>query len=205
MRIFLIRHTESIGNRQKVYAGMTDFDLTEKGLSQIRGVITKFTKMIEPTSHYFLYSSPLRRCTLLSDAIGELIGESKIVDRRLQETNFGLFEGKTYTDLLNEVPEVIEKWNEDLIHFQIPNGESLKQCAERVNTFCHDIRLKNEDVIVVSHGGIMKLLLLNLLNLDLSHFWKFYTSNGCIIEIEYNDGFGFLKNINQLNKEDGET
>ncbi|PEC49277.1 hypothetical protein COJ46_05740 [Bacillus sp. AFS077874] len=199
MRIFLIRHTESIGNRQKVYAGMTDFNLTEKGLSQIGGVITQFTKMIEPTSHYTLYSSPLRRCTLLSDAIEELIGESKIVDHRLQETNFGLFEGKSYTDLLNEVPEVVEKWNEDLIHFQIPNGESLKQCAERVNTFCHDIRSKNEDVMVVSHGGIMKLLLLNLLNLDLSHFWKFYTSNGCIIEIEYNDGFGFLKNIIQLN------
>lgn len=199
MRIFLIRHTESIGNRQKVYAGMTDFDLTEKGLSQIGDVITQFTKMIEPTSRYTLYSSPLRRCTLLSDAIEDLIGESKTVDYRLQETNFGLFEGKTYTDLLNEVPEVVEKWNEDLIHFQIPNGESLKQCAERVNTFCHDIRSKNEDVIVVSHGGIMKLLLLNLLHLDLSHFWKFYTSNGCIIEIEYNDGFGFLKNIIQLN------
>ncbi|PGS55825.1 histidine phosphatase family protein [Bacillus sp. AFS041924] len=199
MRIFLIRHTESIGNKQKVYAGMTDFDLTERGLSQIGDVITQLTKMIDPTSRYTLYSSPLRRCTILSDAIGELIRETSIVEPRLKETNFGVFEGKSYTDLLNEVPEIVEKWNQDLIHFQIPNGESLAQCAKRVDTFCRDIRLKNEDLIVVSHGGIMKLLLLNLLKLDLSHFWKVYTSNGCIIEIEYNDGFGFLKHIIQLN------
>ena len=67
MKVILIRHTESFGNKQKVYAGVTDFDLTERGLSQIGDVITQFTKMIDPTSHYTLYSSPLRRCTLLSE------------------------------------------------------------------------------------------------------------------------------------------
>lgn len=199
MRILLIRHTESVGNQKKVYAGTTDFDLTETGIHQMKNVITQLSNMINPTLHYTLYSSPLSRCTVLSDAIEGLIRQNKVIDSRLLETNFGLFEGKSYSELLNEIPEIVEKWNKDLINYQIPNGESLKQCADRVNDFCHEILLKDEDVVVVSHGGIIKLLVLNLLNLDLSHFWKFFTSNGCIIEIEHNDGFGFLKNSIQLN------
>ncbi|MFB7138845.1 histidine phosphatase family protein [Gottfriedia sp. NPDC056225] len=199
MRIILIRHTESIGNKQKVYAGKTDFDLTEAGLLQMKKVVSQLSKMIDSTSNYTLYSSPLRRCKALSEEIEMLTGVSQKIDSRIHETNFGLFEGKSYAELLKEVPEIVEKWNKDLINFQIPNGESLKQCADRVNEFVREMIALNEDIIVVTHGGIMKLLLLNFLHLDLSQFWKFYTSNGCIIEIEYNDDFGFLKNIIQLN------
>ncbi|WP_088067211.1 histidine phosphatase family protein [Gottfriedia luciferensis] len=199
MRIFLIRHTESIGNKQQVYAGMTDYELTENGLNQMKNVVAQFSKIIDRTSSYHLYSSPLSRCTLLSDEIEAIIEKSKMIDNRLRETNFGLFEGKSYVELVNEFPEIIDAWNEDLIHYQIPNGESLFQCSERVNEFCNEIILKNEDSIIVSHGGIIKLLLLSILGLDLDHFWKVYTGNGCIIEIEYNNGFGFLRNIIQLN------
>ncbi|PEL05179.1 histidine phosphatase family protein [Bacillus sp. AFS017336] len=199
MKVILIRHTESIGNKQKVYAGKTDFDLTETGLLQMKKVVTQLAKMIDSTSNYTLYSSPLRRCTALSEEIELFTGATKKIDRRLHETNFGVFEGKSYAELLKEMPEVVEKWNEDLLNFQIPNGESLKQCAERVNVFVREMTAINEDIIVVTHGGIMKLLLLNFLHLDLNQFWKFYTGNGCIIEIEYNNGFGFLKNIIQHN------
>ncbi|PEJ56185.1 hypothetical protein CN692_18605 [Bacillus sp. AFS002410] len=199
MKVILIRHTESIGNKQKVYAGKTDFDLTETGLLQMKKVVTQLAKMIDSTSNYTLYSSPLRRCTALSEEIELFTGATKKIESRLHETNFGVFEGKSYADLLKEMPEIVEKWNEDLLNFQIPNGESLKQCAERVNVFVREMTAINEDIIVVTHGGIMKLLLLNFLHLDLNQFWKFYTGNGCIIEIEYNDGFGFLKNIIQHN------
>jgi alpha-ribazole phosphatase len=198
MRVYLIRHTESIGNQRKVYAGTTDFTLTEKGKVQIQDVLKQLTKMINKASKTNLYSSPLLRCTLLSDEIEALLGVTKKVDDRLSETNFGLFEGKTYAELQTELPKEIEKWNQDFIHYQIPNGESLKQSTIRIDAFCQDIILKNEDVVVVSHGGMIKLILLNLLNLQIDHFWKFFTSNGSIIEIEYNDGFGYLKNIIQL-------
>jgi len=198
MRIILIRHTESIGNKMKVYAGSTDYELTEDGITQIHDVVNQLERILDKESIDNLYSSPLQRCTILSEEIGKLIGLTKHIDNRLSETNFGLFEGKTYNDLKNEFPEILDKWNKDIIHFQIPKGESLIMCEERISSFCEELKWKNEDSIIVSHGGIIKLILLNLLNLDINHFWKFFTSNGCIIEIEHNEGFGYLKNIIQL-------
>ncbi|WP_179194806.1 histidine phosphatase family protein [Bacillus sp. EAC] len=198
MRIILIRHTESIGNKMKVYAGSTDYELTEYGITQIHVVVNQLERILDKESIYNLFSSPLQRCTILSEEIGKSIGVEKHIDNRLSETNFGLFEGKTYNDLINEFPEILDKWNKDIIHFQIPKGESLIMCEERISSFCEELKWKNEDSIIVSHGGIIKLILLNLLNLDINHFWKFFTSNGCIIEIEHNEGFGYLKNIIQL-------
>lgn len=204
MKIFLVRHTESEGNLKKVYAGTTDHVLTKLGENQIVNVINKLSNMLCLTSSYTLYSSPLQRCTVLADEIGKLLQTSKLIDSRLSETNFGIFEDKTYEELKIAYPELVKLWNQDSIHFQIPKGESLKICSERVSTFCEDLITKNEDAVIVSHGGIIKLIILYLLDLNLDQFWKFYTSNGCVIELEYNDGFGFIKNIRQLSYEDEE-
>lgn len=206
MKIFLIRHTESEGNLKRVYAGTTDFELTEKGVKQVYGCINQFKKMCSSqASKYRIYTSPLKRCAILSDELVNKLKAVKHIDYRLCETNFGIFEGKTYEDLLKEFPDLVKQWNDDLINFRIPNGESLLECAERVNSFCDEVIVKNEDIIVVSHGGIIKLILLKLLGLEKEHFWKFYTNNGCIIELEYNNGFGFIKNLIQINQEGGEN
>jgi alpha-ribazole phosphatase len=204
MKIFLVRHTESEGNLKKVYAGATDYVLTEHGEQQIIEVMMKLFQIISPTSTYSLYSSPLQRCTKLADEIERLLQTSKMIDSRLIETNFGIFENKTYEELSQVYPDIVESWIQDSIHFQIPNGESLKHCFDRVSAFCKDLINRNEDAVIVSHGGIIKLIILALLDLDLKEFWKFYTSNGCVIEIIYNDGFGYIKNITQMKYGDEE-
>jgi alpha-ribazole phosphatase len=204
MKLILVRHTESVGNHRKVYAGTTDFELTEKGISQIHNVVNRITKMINRSSNYRLYTSPLQRCTFLANEIEKILHSSKIVEPHLRETNFGVFEGKSYDTILKESPEILEGWNNDFIHFKIPQGESLINCYERVNLFCNELKEKNDDSIIVSHGGIIKLILLIMLDLDIDNFWKFTTENGCVIELEYNEGFGFLKNMFQL-EEDGEN
>jgi len=204
MKILLVRHTESEGNMKKVYAGSTDYLLTELGEQQIVEVMMKLLHIISPTSTYSLYSSPLQRCTKLAEEIERLLQTTKIIDSRLSETNFGIFEDKTYEELTQMYPDILESWIQDSIHFQIPNGESLKICFDRVSSFCKDLINRNEDAVIVSHGGIIKLIILALLDLDLKEFWKFYTSNGCVIEIIYNDGFGYIKNISQLEYGDEE-
>ncbi|GGI15637.1 histidine phosphatase family protein [Gottfriedia solisilvae] len=204
MKILLVRHTESEGNMKKVYAGSTDYVLTVLGEQQIVEVMMKLLHIISPTSTYSLYSSPLQRCTKLAEEIERLLQTTKIIDSRLSETNFGIFEDKTYEELTRMYPDILESWIQDSIHFQIPNGESLKICFDRVSSFCKDLINRNEDAVIVSHGGIIKLIILALLDLDLKEFWKFYTSNGCVIEIIYNDGFGYIKNISQLEYGDEE-
>lgn len=202
MKIILVRHTESEGNLKKVYAGSTDYMLTDHGKQQMVEVMRKLFKIITPSTSYTLYSSPLQRCTILADEIEKRLNATKIIDSRLSETNFGIFEDQTYEELTQKYPDMIESWIQDSIHFQIPNGESLKNCFDRVSSFCKDVINRNEDTIIVSHGGIIKLIVLALLDLDLKEFWKFYTSNGCLIEISYNDRFGYIKNISQLENGD---
>jgi len=178
--------------------------LTVLGEQQIVEVMIKLLNIIYPTSTYSLYYSPLQRCTKLAEEIERLLQTTKIIDSRLSETNFGIFEDKTYEELTRMYPDILESWIQDSIHYQIPNGESLKICFDRVSSFCKDLINRNEDAVIVSHGGIIKLIILALLDLDLKEFWKFYTSNGCVIEIIYNDGFGYIKNISQLEYGDEE-
>lgn len=204
MKIFLVRHTESEGNLKKVYAGLTDYALTEHGEQQVVEVMMKLFQILSPTSNFSLYSSPLQRCTRLADEIERLLQTTKIIDSRLSETNFGIFEDKTYEELIQIYPDQVESWIQDSINFQIPNGESLNICFERVSAFCKELINRNKDAVIVSHGGIIKLIILALLDLDLKEFWKFYTSNGCVIEISYDNGFGYIKNISQMKYGDEE-
>ncbi|MGL4762928.1 MAG: histidine phosphatase family protein [Sarcina sp.] len=194
MRIVFVRHTQSEANHKRVYGGWTDYDLTEMGERQLDEISQSLEVLCSDFSkNSKIYTSPLRRCKKLSKKISKNKG-FKVVDvEDLIEYNFGIFEGKCIEEIQKQVE--YKNWTEDYINYKIPNGESLVKCKERVGTFLDTLCNKDEDAIVVTHDGIVKLSILYLLKLPNENFWNFYSNNGAIIDIEYNSGFAYLKNL----------
>ncbi|MBP0724446.1 alpha-ribazole phosphatase [Bacillus sp. RG28] len=197
MKIFIIRHPHSIANEEKIYNSFTDVPLSGKGAKQMEEVIQylKNIKNVEFGQVQSIYSSPLTRCTNIADTLAKEWNCPIIKDDKLVEMNFGIFEGKTYQEIDLTFPNELLQWSNDYIHYQIPEGESLQQCMFRIEPFVNRLKNQDQDVAIVTHGGIVKLLMLSFLDLPIETFWKFATDNCCIVEINYVNNYGYLSNL----------
>lgn len=101
-----------------------------------------------PTFAGTVWSSPSRRCRRVAEAIGP-----HRVDSRLQELDFGAWEGLPW----DAVPrEALDAWAADVHGFAPPDGESGAALVARVTRF--HAELPPGDHVVVSHGGPLKVL-----------------------------------------------
>lgn len=102
-----------------------------------------------------IYTSPLSRCLKLARAIALQYQIPYQEDRRLIELNFGLWEGKKW----DEIPkEFIDAWAENPWDWQIPEGETGRLLLARVIEIWHEIKKKGQNILIVSHGGPLRLL-----------------------------------------------
>ncbi|MGL5574911.1 MAG: histidine phosphatase family protein [Sarcina sp.] len=196
MKIIFVRHTQSEGNYKRIYAGRIDYDLTELG--EVQAIeISNSVEILYDTKEFSkdtkIYTSPLTRCKKLAEKIAKNKGFEIVDVESLIEYNFGVFEGKSTDEIKDKIE--YKKWSDDYINYKIPKGESLIECNERIINFLDEICKKDEDAIVITHEGVIKLSILHLLKLPIDNFWNFYSGNGAIVDIEYNQGFAYLKNL----------
>lgn len=195
MKIIIVRHTESEGNVLGVYGGVNNYKLTSQGIRQMEYVLKIIHERYNLNQYTKVYTSPLSRCLELSNKIKDKYKCQSKIHEGLIEFNFGIFEGKTYDYIKENYSEQCNQWFKDFINYKIPQGESIIACYKRVEDFTNYITKDNEDTIVITHGGIMKLIVIQLLNLSIEDYWKFYFGNGAILEVEYKDNFGYIRNL----------
>jgi alpha-ribazole phosphatase len=95
-----------------------------------------------------LWTSPAQRCRVIADALGV-----PVVDARLQELDFGEWEGLAWDD----VPRAaLDAWAADVGGFAPPGGESGAALIARVRAFAS--ALPAGDHVVITHGGPLKVL-----------------------------------------------
>nr|WP_294510807.1 histidine phosphatase family protein [uncultured Rhodopila sp.] len=113
-----------------------------------------------------VWTSPARRCRQLADAIAMALDAPLSIDARLQELDFGDWEGLSW----EAVPRAeLDRWAASPLTFTPPRGESGAALLARVRDFETVLRRDRQDCVVVSHGGPLKLLnaLLNERAVDL--------------------------------------
>lgn len=105
-----------------------------------------------------MFSSPLTRCRELAARLAhELPSAPPMHDGRLMEMHFGEWEMRAWESIPKEH---VDAWVEDLAFYRPGGGESGMQVAQRLNDFLKDAKsLHAEDIIVVTHAGVMRLLL----------------------------------------------
>ncbi len=155
MNFFFLRHTR-LNVKPNIFYGQTDLDVSDSFVDELKIIKKKIKKEGINIKKINLYSSPLKRCKKLAKSLKKEI----FLDDRLKEMNLGDWEMKKFSS----IPEVeIRSWEEDLLNYKIPNGETNKEFLSRLKNFTDEINKFNfDEVFVVAHAGSINGMISNL-------------------------------------------
>lgn len=172
--LYILRHGETVWNREGRFQGHADSPLTEKGRTQAlrqRALLTAVGSAPEKR-----FCSPQGRAVQTAQLA--LDGaEPVIFDDRLKEIHFGSWEGRTREDIRSVIDCPFES---GLWYFRSPGGETFGSISCRVRSFLADL---SEPATVVTHG-ITSIVLRGLcLGLDQAGMLKLPKHQGCIFHL----------------------
>lgn len=175
--LILIRHGETIWNQEGRFQGQTDVKLSETGLQQAEKT-ARFLK--ENYRVKAVYSSDLSRAYATAEAIAKQFNLVVQKDIRLREYSFGVWEGLTRSEIEEKYYSLYKARQKD-IHVQVPGGEGAAQVQQRVMEAIQEICHTNQDtVVVVSHGGALRIALASILGLDLTYSYRIMLDNATL-------------------------
>lgn len=193
-KLYLIRHGESEWNVLKRIQGNKDTNLTELGQSQASFLASRLVD----ENIDIIYSSDLTRAYETARAISDKINKPLIKDKLLREIQFGSWEGLTISEIKANFAQEYKTWLNEPGKFELKDGESLHDLKKRMKVFIIGVLNKNQDknIAIVSHGATLKVLILELLAMDLLHFKNITLDNVSLSIIELRD---FNKVLTVLN------
>ena len=145
MRIYFLRHT-TLDIEDNIFYGQTDVDVSSNFINEVKIIKKKIEGEGINLKKILVISSPLKRCVKLATALNV----SFKIDLRIKELDLGDWEMKLMSSI--EKSE-IEKWQDNLMEYKVPNGESNKKFLKRLNEFLKDILKFKQDVLLVAHAG----------------------------------------------------
>lgn len=191
MEIYIVRHGETVWNKEKRLQGSTDIELNEEG----RYLAKETGKNLRNTEFDIVYASPLKRAYETAELIME--GRSVMVttDERIREIGFGILEGKTSDQMTEEENHRINNFfTHPEIYTPAEGGESIESAVERAKDF-----LRNEiepleakgfkRIMIVAHGAINKAIMMYIKQHGKESFWSGGLQKNCnAIVVNYTDG-----------------
>lgn len=187
MKILLIRHGMTEGNRKKQYIGTTDEPVCPEGIQQLKLLKRQAQETGRDYEAQLVYVSPMLRCTQTAEILFEGVPDAvkTISVPELREMDFGAFEGRAWKDDLEHDPEYL-KWLETDCEGAVPGGERRIEFAQRcIAGFRQAMRQAQESdrrqhietVAFVVHGGTM-MSILSELGEEQGNFYSYMTENG---------------------------
>ena len=166
MKFFFLRHT-SLNIDPDIFYGQTDLDVSSSFENEVKGILKKIKTEEINIKKIKIYSSPLKRCIKLA----KKISSDFEVDERLKELNLGDWEMKK----MSSIPKKLkDEWENDLMNFKIPNGETNQMFLKRLNGFLDSVKKEKQDCLIVSHAGSINGMLSNLTRLSFNKLVKNY-------------------------------
>lgn len=171
LHLDLLRHGETeLGGGLR---GSLDDALTAQGWEQMRAAV----EARGPWDR--LISSPLQRCARFADELGARLNVPVSLEKDLQELHFGAWEGQSAAALMETDAEGLGLFWADPYSFTPPEGERVSDFSDRVLGAVSRLHqaYAGQRVLLISHGGVMRLLLARarglpreqLLNVEVGH------------------------------------
>jgi broad specificity phosphatase PhoE len=167
LTVYLIRHGETLWNREGRCQGVTDVPLTEKGYSQAQAI----ARVLAEKPLRLILSSSLQRGKETASIIARPHGLQVDIRNELKEWNQGELEGLTGMELLGRHQAYFERWRKNPGAEAPPGGETLASLQNRawpVIDRLRDLALDGP-VAVVSHAMTLNTILCAALGLDLAN------------------------------------
>ena len=168
MLIYLIRHAP-VSMPEGTCYGSTDVSLASDWEEQLELIRSKLP--LEAIGEDNLYSSPLKRCTMLAHGLSP----SPRFDDRLKEMDYGEWEGKPWSDIPRSETQA---WLSDLENVRTPKGESLGDVYQRGVACLSEIAARSHDsAFIMTHGALIRCLVAYAVGLPLG--------NAARVQIDY--------------------
>lgn len=164
--LVFLRHGETDWNVEGRLQGQHDVPINAKGRGQARRNGEAVRRQVPEAAAFDFVASPLSRARetmeIARDAMG-LDPAGYRTDDRLKELTFGEWEGFTYRDIERVDPGWIARREADKWLFRPPGGESYEMLSRRIVGWLETV---DKPAVVVSHGGVGRVLRAHLLALD---------------------------------------
>lgn len=202
VRLVLVRHGESVWNKENRFTGWVDVDLSEFGQQQAR----QAGEVIKASNTHFVqgFSSVLKRANETLRIILEVIGQTDLPilrDQALNERHYGDLQGLNKAETAAKFgDEQVFQWRRSY-DIAPPNGESLKDTAARTLPYYEStivpVLQSGKNVIIAAHGNSLRSIVMKLDSLTPEQITKLEIPTGGAIF------YDFDKNLNILDKKVG--
>lgn len=154
--IHFIRHGAIEETKKGAYIGITDVDLSNEGIAELKALDEGYKYPYAPV----IFTGPLKRCTQTCEVLYPHV--KPLVIDELTEMNFGKWEGKTAEQLKGD--SLFERWLAGESGVTPPGGENNDDFIRRIclvfqNIVDGLIKTGNTDCAIITHSGVMNTLL----------------------------------------------
>jgi alpha-ribazole phosphatase len=188
MKLTLVRHT-ALQVQSGICYGQSDIDVAASFYDELVQLQTK----LNGTMFDAVYASPLQRCSKL--AITLKMGDV-VHDDRLKELHFGDWEMQAWETIPRDI---FDDWAQNYSHKAPPNGETFTQLQHRGVSFLNDLLNQHagQDVLAVTHGGMIRALIAHVLNIQLKGLFRFHVDYASLTQLDFS---GEVPKINFVNR-----
>jgi broad specificity phosphatase PhoE len=193
-RIYFVRHGSTGADNNGRLVGATDIPLSDEG----RKSVLRLRESFAGVTPEVLYSSPMIRTCQTVMVLKEHCGWANdvVFDNRLKEMSFGDWEMRTWQDIM-QVDERLMRDMAGYDSFVFPGGESVKLFIHRISEMIQLFKQSREqDIVVVSHGGVIRTSICVALGLPARHYLLFNIKPACLTVLELYEEGGILNGMN---------
>lgn len=191
-QIYLVRHGE-VDAPASVFLGKTDVGLSAEGRGHGEWLADRMLNM--PVDRCFC--SPLLRAQQTASYIAEHKGLKVETHDALREIHFGRWEGRHFDEIKADEPQEVQYWCMNPLSFTFPHGDSVSLFMERVESYFHWLRQEEgENLLLVTHGGVIRTLLSQMLSLNPADQFKFEVARGSLSIIKLFGDDSILTRLN---------
>lgn len=171
----LLRHGAVTGG--VCFRGSTDDALTAEGWQQMWDSVQG-----QPTWDHIV-SSPLQRCASFARELAKRNSVPYTLDARLREIHFGAWEGLTTASVHAASPDALQQFWSDPTMYTPPEAEPLPVFQTRVLACWQRLQLshKGQRLLIITHGGVIRVLLCHLLGHPLARLQEFSVAHGALL------------------------
>ena len=167
-KLLLVRHGNTKLNSAERFWGQTDVELGADGVKQAKQLRDRLAAQKIDA----IYTSNLSRTVATAEIIASRHQVDIITCDELVEINFGCVEGLTFKEISQRYPELAKLLARRSPETRFPGGESIDELNKRVSRFPSRLEKHKpeETILIVAHSGTLRLLMCNLLGIELKHW-----------------------------------
>lgn len=187
---YLVRHGTTQYNLENRFQGHLDIPLSNQGIEQAK----KLADYLKDKKIDAIYTSDLKRAVQTAEYIAAAKSMKYRLLPSLREVDVGELEGLRWHEVKKEYPDWVEKQH---VH-GYPGGETRIEIERRVSNLWDSVvkRHKGDGVVLVTHGGIIKALICQILGISQEDRSNFIVDNASVSTIIVADSGAKLKMLN---------